>query len=72
MVRIILRCVFSFQVIQTQPTTRHVVVYIKPPNYIILSVLVMIFGYWICGLIALIYALQVGRHSSSYEVGKST
>ena len=55
--------------IQTQPTTRHVGVDIKPPNYVILSVLVMIFGYWICGLIALIYALQVGRRFGSYEVG---
>ena len=47
---------------------RHVAVDIKPPNYVILSVLVMIFGYWICGLIALIYALQVGRCFGSYEV----
>jgi len=48
---------------------RPVVVDIKPPNYVILSVLVMLFGYWICGLIALIYALQVGRCFGSYEVG---
>ena len=38
MVRIIVIVHFSFQVIQTQPTTRPVVVDIKPPNYVISSV----------------------------------
>ena len=55
---------FFFQVIQAQPVVRQIVVDLKPPNYVVLSLLVMIFGCFLFGLIALVFALQVRRWSS--------
>lgn len=45
--------------IQPAHQTHRVVVDIKPPNYVVLSVITMIFFCWIFGLIALLSGMQV-------------
>ena len=51
--------------IQPQQQARTVVVEVKPPNYIVPSVLTMLFCCWIFGLIGLIVGLQVGGRGHS-------
>ena len=47
------------KVVQPGPA-KNIYIDSKPDNYLIFSVLTMIFCFFICGLIALIYSLQVG------------
>ena len=48
------------QVVQGQPIRSQVFVELKPPNYVIMSVITMLFFCFIFGLIALLLSLQVG------------
>lgn len=48
------------QVVQGQPVQSHVLVELKPPNYVVMSVITMLFFCFIFGLIALLLSLQVG------------
>ena len=47
--------------IQPAQQTRTVAVHIKPPNYVVLSVITMVFFCWIFGLIGLLVGLQVRK-----------
>ena len=69
-------CVLTFKVLYLSPMkvmqpgpATHVYIDSKPENYLVLSVLTMFFCCFICGLIALIYSLQVGKVVSHECVG---
>ena len=47
--------------VQGQPVETRVFVDVKPSNYIVMSVITMLFFCFIFGLIALFVGLQVGR-----------
>ena len=47
-------------VTQARPVESRVFVEIKPPNYVVLSIITLLFFCWIFGLIGLIVGLQVG------------
>lgn len=45
--------------VQARPVATRLVVEVKPPNYIVLSVIVFLCFCWVFGLIGLIMGLQV-------------
>ena len=51
--------VHCWQVVQARPVGARVIVEAKPPNHIILSVVVLVAFCWVFGLIALIVGMQV-------------
>ena len=46
-------------VTQARPVESRVFVEIKPPNYVVLSIITLLFFCWIFGLIGLVVGLQV-------------
>ena len=54
---------------QTQPavTPMYFQTEVKPENYLLLSILNMVLCCFLCGLIALIYSLQVRAGAASYS-----
>ena len=70
--------VWLLQVISAQPVVRqNVYLNVKPPNYLVMSVIVLFFFCWIFGLIALFTSLQVrqacrGKIDTTFPLSKCT
>ena len=53
-------------VTQARPVESRVFVEIKPPNYVVLSIITLLFFCWIFGLIGLVVGLQVYIRTCTY------
>ena len=52
-------------VIVSQPVRTVTTLEVQPPNYLVMSILTMLFCSFWCGLVALIMSLQVSLHISA-------